>query len=130
MGRPDRSAYNRAYYKANKAKLANDRRALYEAKPHLRFAKMLWHHYRITREEWGDLLISQAGRCAICAVALNPNGRNLATDHSHKTGEVRGILCVKCNIALHALDSWPHLKRAVAYLEKWETRRIVKIVRR
>lgn len=123
------ATYMRAYHKANKAKLADDRRALYTAKPHLRFAKMLWHHYRITREEWGELLISQAGRCAICTTALNPHGRNLATDHDHKTGAVRGILCVKCNITLHALDSWPHAAAALAYLEKHGKRKKLKVVR-
>jgi hypothetical protein len=35
----------------------------------------------------------QAGRCAMCG-----NIESLLTDHDHKTGLIRGLLCRSCNI--------------------------------
>lgn len=40
-----------------------------------------------------DLDNWQAGRCAVCAYALG----ELVTDHDHRTGLVRGLLCRSCN---------------------------------
>ena len=61
----------------------------------------------------------------MCAVCRNPettlgnNGRikNLAVDHDHITGRVRGLLCNNCNRALGLLrDDREVLQRAIDYL--------------
>lgn len=54
--------------------------------------------YGITNEEYKKLLQYQAGVCYICH--RPPASRRLAVDHSHKTGEVRGLLCWSCNKGL------------------------------
>jgi len=41
------------------------------------------------------LLHQQGGVCAICGGV--DRERNLAVDHDHSTGEVRGLLCGNCN---------------------------------
>jgi len=66
---------------------------------------------------YDDLLSRQGGRCAICRCA--PRTRRLAVDHDHATGQVRGLLCSKCNHELlgAAHDSLELLERAVAYLK-------------
>jgi len=43
------------------------------------------------------LLASQGFECAICGKALKPNSSKVCLDHSHKTGEIRGVLCRQCN---------------------------------
>ena len=59
---------------------------------------MLKRLYNISLDDWNKLLDSQGGKCAICSTA-NPGEQNWRTDHDHKTGKVRGILCNACNSA-------------------------------
>ena len=61
----------------------------------------LVRRFGITLEEYGALLESQQGRCAICGTD-KPNGRwnTFHVDHCHKTGAIRGLLCHGCNAAL------------------------------
>jgi hypothetical protein len=58
-------------------------------------------------------------RPAVCEVCGRPPGKKaLAFDHDHATGEFRGWLCLKCNVALGVLDDDPRILRAlVDYLE-------------
>lgn len=53
--------------------------------------------FGITIEQYNELLEQQGGVCAICFKTPEEEGVNLAVDHNHKTGEVRGILCRYCN---------------------------------
>jgi hypothetical protein len=70
--------------------------------------------YGLTLEEFDEMLATQGGGCAICG---NPEADNV--DHDHVTGEVRGILCFNCNIAIgHIADDKDRLLRAFAYLDR------------
>lgn len=73
--------------------------------------------YGLTGEDYQSLLRAQGGRCAICRCA--PQTRRLVVDHDHRSGEVRGLLCTRCNHDLlgAAHDSLEILRAAVAYLE-------------
>jgi len=76
--------------------------------------------YRMTEEDYDVLLESQGGVCAICHTT-EPKGKHDTwhIDHCHTTGDVRGLLCHKCNIMLgHALDSVLTLRNAALYLEE------------
>jgi len=58
----------------------------------------------------------QFGRCAICG-GVNDIDRRLSVDHNHDTGEVRGLLCNRCNRAIGLLgDSIDILESAISYL--------------
>lgn len=71
--------------------------------------------YGITVEEYETMLVEQDGRCAICGSAESRGrGGRLSVDHNHETGEVRGLLCQPCNLALGTLEQ--HLSAAFVYL--------------
>jgi hypothetical protein len=66
--------------------------------------------------EYQRLYAAQNGRCRICK-QKEKKGRLLSLDHSHKTQEVRGLLCRNCNSGLGLFkDSVKRLKRAIKYL--------------
>lgn len=51
--------------------------------------------YGITSAEYDALYEAQGGRCAICRNISR--SIRFAVDHDHVTGEVRGLLCKRCN---------------------------------
>lgn len=80
--------------------------------------KYLLAHYGITHARYLEILAAQYGGCAICGKP--PEGRNLDVDHCHKTGAVRGLLCMRCNQQLLpiAKDDSVLLRAAADYLER------------
>lgn len=73
--------------------------------------------YGITPEQYVALVNRAAGRCEACGCPPGPKG--LGIDHDHKTGEVRGLLCDRCNLAIgYFKDDVTLLERAIAYLKK------------
>jgi hypothetical protein len=74
--------------------------------------------YGIGMADFDTQLAAQGGSCAICASTACPTGKALSVDHDHETGELRGILCGNCNMAIGCLQDDPRLLRsAIAYLE-------------
>ena len=54
--------------------------------------------------------------CDICGKEES-NGFDLAVDHNHKTGKIRGLLCRKCNTGIGLFqDSTELLAKAIEYL--------------
>lgn len=74
--------------------------------------------YGIGLEEYNLLLESQDGKCAICRV--EPKKLSLSVDHDHDTGEVRGLLCPRCNRAVEWLVYYKNI--ASEYLEKQDVK--------
>ena len=60
----------------------------------------------------------QEGKCFACKVEFKDLlDRHMHTDHDHQTGEFRGLLCVRCNMALgYAQDNPEILHNLAAYL--------------
>lgn len=78
--------------------------------------RMIFKKYGITLGDYYDMMFNQSGKCKICDKPSN--GTKLAIDHCHKTGKIRGLLCVKCNALLGlAGDSKETLNNAIKYLE-------------
>lgn len=79
-------------------------------------AKSVEEKYGITEERYQELFKQQKGRCAICR--NKPRTQRLAVDHDHKSGEVRGLLCKRCNHDLlgGGHDDFEILWRAISYL--------------
>jgi len=78
--------------------------------------------YGLTEEDYNLIAEQQGNVCAICK-QLDPHTK-LVVDHDHKTGEVRGLLCNKCNRALGVFnDDLSVLRLCFAYLTKFSKRR-------
>lgn len=89
----------------------------------------LKNKFGITLDQYNEMLRIQNGLCAICfqpeTVIDKRNNKviALAVDHNHITGEVRGLLCARCNISLGGFqDSPENLKNAALYLERYKTK--------
>jgi hypothetical protein len=77
--------------------------------------KRLMRRYGLRLGEYEQLFASQGGVCAICGNA--PAKGVLCVDHSHTTGEVRGLLCHKCNRLLGLFNEQIQvLESAIRYL--------------
>lgn len=74
--------------------------------------------YGITLEDYTALLSKQRGQCRICGTLKSEWGQ-LAVDHNHDTGAVRGLLCFNCNTSIGKMGDDPKLlRRAAEYLEE------------
>lgn len=75
--------------------------------------------HKITLKEFDDIENSQNGKCAICNVSKEASPRGLAVDHNHGTGEIRGLLCLRCNLGLgYFKDNIQLMQNAINYLTK------------
>lgn len=82
----------------------------------------LQQQYKITLDDYDNMLQEQNNSCAICGTNVvnceKGSGNHLAVDHCHSTGKVRGLLCASCNILLgKAKDSIIVLQSAINYLK-------------
>ena len=82
----------------------------------------------IDEETYKSLFEKQNDCCAICRkpeTARHQSGkiRQLAVDHCHETGNIRGLLCTKCNTGIGLFkDSWLLLDNAMEYLTYWHSK--------
>lgn len=98
-------------------RLHNKKRALKRREEYIK------SKYGIDEAAYNRLFKEQNGRCAICRQeeSIIRNGRkiNLAIDHSHSKGNIRGLLCKRCNTVLGSLeDNIDLFKSAINYLSK------------
>ena len=64
------------------------------------------------------MYMGQEGRCGCCGTHQSEQKRSMAVDHCHETGDVRGLLCGSCNLALGKLgDNLDGVLNLVNYLE-------------
>lgn len=78
---------------------------------------LLWTKYKMTEEQYLDMLKLQDGTCKICKGPDNGPWGKLAVDHCHKSGKIRGLLCAKCNKGLGQFNDNPQLmEEAIRYL--------------
>lgn len=72
-----------------------------------------------TYQRYLEMIVAQGGRCAICGVGID---NKAPLDHDHSTGEVRGVLCQKCNLFVGQVENQKaEMMRHVAdYLQTYE----------
>lgn len=70
--------------------------------------------YGMSQEQYQSMHDAQGGLCAICG---GPDTRRLSIDHDHESGDLRGLLCRKCNLGIGCFEDNPEkLQRAIGYL--------------
>lgn len=89
-----------------------------------RALKEILRMHKLTREQYDQMVAEQSNLCKICNEPETRAGRTkgtiarLVVDHCHITGQVRGLLCMKCNLMLsYARDRLDVLVMGYAYLE-------------
>lgn len=82
-------------------------------------ASQFKYRYGVTKEAFDSMWEDQDGKCCICQEDLSLELRGYAIDHNHETGQVRGLLCNKCNTGLGLfMDNPDFLNRAEGYLRE------------
>lgn len=121
-----RSSYGCVTCTNERTKVFRSRLSDEEKKRRNRIAK--FKAYGLTLADVQDLESRQDGKCAICkrpgdiwapgnVKAKEGAVRPLVIDHCHKTGKVRGLLCVPCNLTVQ--NHLPELLIAAAeYVER------------
>lgn len=78
--------------------------------------------YSLSVSDMESMFRKQNGLCAVCETTMMMTEKKTKrpyVDHDHKTGQVRGLLCHKCNTGLGYFDdSSELLSKAHAYLLK------------
>lgn len=105
------------------------RRAKPEVKRRAR-EEHLKRKFGMTIEQYDAMLEAQGGGCLICGRPPRED-ISLHVDHDHSTGEIRGILCFRCNNALADLqEDQLLLLKAAAYLDRQDHREEVELARK
>lgn len=82
-------------------------------KAHLR------RRYGISPERYSEMLAEQYFCCAICQSPEEEQTRRFSVDHNHTTGQIRGLLCHRCNAGLGLfLEKEDLLASAISYLRE------------
>jgi recombination endonuclease VII len=125
--RPDVIAHRRERYAANaeqhRVKNRSPERRKYArewaAQPEQKAkqaARKLMRDHGLTPDQLETLRASQDGKCAVCGDPLKHGATHI--DHDHATGQFRGLLCQRCNMAEGLLKGSPTRARRLAeYLE-------------
>lgn len=92
--------------------------------PDLHKERQLRRIHKIGLQDYNLLFNKQNGVCAVCnSIETLKHHRSqvtldLAVDHDHKTGKIRGLLCSKCNKGIGVFsDSLDLLNKAISYLK-------------
>ena len=74
--------------------------------------------YGISMEDYDKMFLSQNSVCAICkSSTINA----LCVDHNHETGQIRGLLCHRCNLVIgNAKENINTLLETITYLQKYK----------
>ena len=108
--------YSKQYYRDNKVKVSDHNKEWRRKRKGYLTAYDRQRKYGLSVEEYDQLFQQQKGCCAICGRSQLELKRNLHVDHNHRTGEVRGLLCFRCNAGVGYLDDKKWLEKSVKYI--------------
>lgn len=107
--------YHRKYRKCNPSKNKEATRKWRAQNNDKIRNKYLKYQYGITLEQYQQLLEEQKHCCKLCGKTpmIIP-----VVDHNHITGQIRGIVCQGCNIAIGHYECFSHMFDTIKqYLE-------------
>ena len=116
----------REYYKNNRERILELKRQAHD--PERTKNYRLLKNYGITLETYNEMREAQEHKCAVCgiheddlSVANNQyGGKMLVVDHCHVTGQVRQLLCNRCNTVIGLLGEDTTLLNCLKeYIEHW-----------
>jgi DNA segregation ATPase FtsK/SpoIIIE-like protein len=117
-------AKRKRYLGKNKERLAAERRS----RTHFSTRdKYLLATYGITGAQYEALHTAQGGVCSICRepeVRKSQLGRvhRMSVDHNHQTGQIRGLLCARCNHVIgHVREDISLLNAMKNYINDWNS---------
>jgi 5-methylcytosine-specific restriction endonuclease McrA len=100
--------YNKSYYANNRAKV---------------LARVRKRSLGVTQEQFDAMAKAQDYKCAVCGTDDPGASRDWQVDHNHATGDIRGLLCMGCNLGLgHFRDNVATLSNAIEYLKRTHVR--------
>jgi hypothetical protein len=85
--------------------------------------KTFWNRiklkYGLTQQQYEEILERQNYSCKLCSRSFDKLPRRIIhVDHCHKTGKLRGILCMPCNVTLGVVKDDPKaLRKMIKYLK-------------
>jgi len=128
LEKPLSEFYKHDAYSGNYTSMCKSCLAEYHKTPTMRKkqrACRLKLRFGMTVEQYDEIFETQNGVCAICGqpeIVKNRYGwARLSVDHDHKTGEIRGLLCQKCNSALGFVnENIPVLQSMINYLGRFK----------
>ncbi len=85
--------------------------------PKKRWVAHIQQRYGLTPQMYYAMLEAQGGACKICR-GTNQGGRKLSIDHDHKTGRLRALVCIQCNLTLGGIERVGSTAPFQQYLDK------------
>ena len=112
----------RLYYIAHRDEILAKHAKYYKSRKDEFRARAVKYKFGMSFDEYNLLIEKQDNCCAICGKAetstRNGHIKDLAVDHDHKTGKVRGLLCNHCNTVLGRVnDDIIILERMIEYIK-------------
>ena len=102
------------YRRTHKAEISVWSKAYYKRNKQAYYKRHLVHRYGLAFVDFEKMRTAQKGKCAICKTET----KRLCVDHDHKTGKIRGLLCVPCNVLLGRFERYG--KQTIKYLDKYD----------
>jgi hypothetical protein len=85
-------------------------------KAHRENMASLWSKYKVSEQQFRDLMDAQKGQCLICLQDFGLVEKRACLDHDHYTKQPRGLLCTQCNTRIGWLEK--NIYRLIPYLQQ------------
>ena len=110
--------YAKSYRQDNKDKIKEKKDNYYRSEKGQEVARRgNLKKFGLDFDGYDALLKQQDYRCAVCGIEESKLKKKLCIDHNHTTGNVRGLLCPNCNMALGLLkDNKDNISNLLNYL--------------